>query len=120
MALGRRRVYVGFLVTAACLLAVFAQVHNPWLLVLLTPCVAFAATGYFSGFAAITADLFPTAIRSRAQGFTYNLGRLASAGAPYCAGTLAGQQGFGAAFHLDAAAFLMAVAFWIFLPDDRA
>jgi len=57
-ALGRKRVYVGFPLSTACLLVLFAQVRQPLLLMVLTPCLAFAATGYFSGFAAVTADGF--------------------------------------------------------------
>jgi MFS family permease len=115
-AFGRKRVYVSFLLCAAALLGLFAQLRSPWLLLMLGPCLAFAATGYFSGFAAVTADTYPTRIRATAQGFSYNLGRLASAGAPFAAGALAQKHGFSAAFHLDAAAFLLAAAFWMFLP----
>lgn len=115
-AFGRKRVYVSFLLAAAVLLVAFARMRSPWLLALLGPCLAFAATGYFSGFAAVTADTYPTRIRSSAQGLTYNLGRLASAAAPYAAGALAQRGGFGAAFHLDAAAFVLAAALWLFLP----
>ena len=115
-AFGRKRVYVTFLVSAAALLVAFAALRSPLLLILLGPCVAFAATGYFSGFAAVTAEIFPTRIRSTGQGFTYNIGRLASAGAPFAVGALAQRRGFSTAFHMDAAAFLLAAALWIFLP----
>ena len=116
-AFGRRRVYVLFLLAAAGLLVLFAIVRTPGLLLLLGPGLAFAGTGYYSGFAAVTAETYPTRIRSTAQGFTYNLGRLASAGAPFAVGALAQHRGFGAAFHLDAAAFVLAAALWAFLPD---
>ena len=43
----------------------------------------------------------PTSIRATAQGFTYNIGRLASADAPFVVGALAQEKGFGAAFHDD-------------------
>ncbi len=112
---GRKRVYVTFLLAAAGLLVVFGKLRSPWLLLLAAPCVAFAGTGYFSGFGALTADVYPTRIRSTGQAFTYNLGRLASAGAPYAVGALADRQGFGAAFHLDALAFAMAAGLWVFL-----
>jgi MFS family permease len=116
-AFGRRRVYVSFLLCAAALIAIYASVRSPWLLVLLGPCLAFVATGYFSGFAAVTAETYPDAIRSTGQGFTYNVGRLASAAAPYAAGTLAQQRSFATAFHLDAAAFLLAAMLWLFVPS---
>jgi MFS family permease len=116
-AFGRRRVYISFLLCAAALLAIYASVRSPWLLVLLGPCLAFVATGYYSGFAAVTAETYPDAIRSTGQGFTYNLGRLASAAAPYVAGMLAQRHGFATAFHLDAAAFLLAAMLWFWIPS---
>ena len=115
-AFGRRRVYICFLLLAAALVAIYSNVRLPWMLALLGPCLAFVATGYFSGFAAVTADTYPDAIRSTGQGFTYNLGRLASAAAPYAAGTLAQRHSFARAFHLDGAAFLLAAFLWMWIP----
>jgi MFS family permease len=116
-AFGRRRIYIGFLLCASALLTLYADVRSPWLLVVLGPCLAFVATGYFSGFAAVTAETYPDAIRSTGQGFTYNFGRLASAAAPYAAGTLAQRHSFASAFHLDAVAFLLAAALWLWIPS---
>lgn len=115
-AFGRKRMYTSFLLAAAGCVALFANLRSPRTLLLLGPCLAFAATGYFSGFAAVTGETYPTSIRSTAQGFTYNLGRLASAAAPYTVGSLAATQGFQRAFYLDALAFLAAAAMWVFLP----
>ena len=114
-AFGRTRVYVSFLLIAAMLLVLFSRAHTPVLLLLLGPLLACTATGYFSGFAAVTADTFPPAIRATGQGFTYNLGRLASAVAPFIAGSMAQRHGFASAFYLDAAAFVAAAAMWFFL-----
>jgi sugar phosphate permease len=88
-------------------------------LLMLGPFVAFAATGYFSGFGAVTAEIYPTAIRATAQGFTYNTGRLVSALAPYTVGTLAQTHGFGAALLVCSGAFLLAAVFWIWIPETR-
>ncbi len=118
-AFGRKQMYMIFLITAAVLLVLFAELRSPWLLMLLGPCLAFAATGYFSGFAAVTAETYPTQVRASAQGFTYNFGRLASAAAPFTVGALATKHGFGSAFHLAAAAFVLAAAFWLFLPGSE-
>ena len=72
-------------------------------LLALGPFVAFFGTGYFSGFGAVAAEIFPTSIRATALGVTYNSGRLLSAVAPFVIGTLAQRRGFGAAFmrHVD-------------------
>jgi len=116
---GRKPVYVVYLVTAAALVYLYGTLQRPMALLLLGPFVAFFGTGYFSGFGAITAEIFPTRIRATAQGFTYNIGRLASASAPLVVGTMAQQSGFGAAFSLTALAFLVAAGFWILIPETR-
>ena len=117
--IGRKTAYVMYLLSAAVLLAVYVTVRNPTLLLVLGPCVAFAATGYFSGFGAVTAEIYPTSIRATAQGFTYNIGRLASAAAPYLVGTLADTRGFGQALLVCAAAFGLAAVLWIWIPETK-
>jgi MFS family permease len=117
--IGRKTAYVMYLLTAAVLLAVYVTVRNPTLLLVLGPCVAFAATGYFSGFGAVTAEIYPTAIRATAQGFTYNIGRLVSAAAPYLVGTLADTRGFGQALLVCSAAFVLAAVMWIWIPETK-
>jgi len=88
-------------------------------LLALGPFVAFFATGYFSGFGAVTAEIFPTAIRGTAQGFTYNAGRLASAAAPLVIGSLAASRGFGPAFTVAGAAFFLAAIALYWVPESR-
>jgi MFS family permease len=114
-AFGRKRVYVSFLLIAASLLVLFVHARTPLLLLMLGPLLAFTATGYYSGFAAVTADTYPSVIRATGQGFTYNLGRLASAAAPFTAGSIAQSHGFASAFYLDAGAFVVAAMLWVFL-----
>jgi MFS family permease len=116
---GRKKSYVAYLLAAAVLLAIYVSIRNPTALLVLGPCVAFTATGYFSGFGAVTAEVYPTAVRATAQGFTYNVGRLASAAAPYLVGSLADTHGFGAALLVCSAAFLVAAVFWIWIPETR-
>jgi len=95
------------------------SVRAPLALLLLGPFVAFFATGYFSGFGAVTAELFPTSVRATAQGLTYNIGRLFSALAPYIVGSLAITHGLSAAFLIAGAAFLVAATLWIWIPETR-
>jgi len=117
--IGRKTSYVAYLLSAAVLLAVYVSVRQPAALLVLGPFVAFAATGYFSGFGAVTAEIYPTAVRATAQGFTYNVGRLASAAAPYLVGSLADTRGFGTALLVCSAAFAAAAVFWIWIPETR-
>jgi MFS family permease len=116
---GRKPTYIVYLLAAAMLVFAYSMLRTPWALLLLGPLVAFFGTGYFSGFGAITAEIYPTAIRATAQGFTYNIGRLASAAAPFVVGAMAQQRGFGAAFAITAVAFLVAAAFWTVIPETR-
>ena len=116
---GRRRAYVTYLVTAAVLMLAYSVTQQPLALLVLGPVAAFFATGYFTGFGAVTAEIYPTEIRATAQGFTYNVGRIGSAIAPWAVGRLADTHGFGAAFSLSAVAFVCAAVLWIWIPETR-
>jgi MFS family permease len=118
-AFGRKRTYVAYLVAAAGLLAAFTLTRSAAVLIVLGPMAAFFGAGYFSGFGAVSAELFPTAIRASAQGLTYNAGRLASAVAPLLVGSLADARGFGVAFTTATVAFLAAALFWAWIPETR-
>jgi MFS family permease len=116
---GRKRTYMAYLVAAAVLIAAYVSIEAPLALFALGPFVAFFGTGYFSGFGAVTAEIYPTRIRGTAQGFTYNMGRLASAAAPFAVGSLAYTHGFRAALLLSSAAFLLAALTWILIPETK-
>jgi MFS family permease len=118
-ALGRKRTYVGYLLLAAVFVLAYTSTTNAAALFWLGPITAFFATGYFSGFGAVTAELYPTEVRATAQGLTYNIGRIASAAAPYVVGGLTATAGYGAALSLASAAFVLAAVFWIFIPETR-
>jgi MFS family permease len=117
--IGRKRAYVSYLAAAAVLLVAYASTRRPAVLLALGPFLAFSATGYFSGFGAVTAEIYRTAIRATAQGFTYNIGRVASAAAPFFVGSVAQTRGFRAGFMMAAAAFVCAAAAWIFIPETK-
>ena len=91
--LGRKRTYLIYLISAAVLVFLYGTTRNPIALLVLGPFVAFFGTGYFSGFGAVTAEIYPTRIRATAQGFTYNVGRIASAAAPFPEGVGASTMG---------------------------
>jgi MFS family permease len=116
---GRKRAYVTYLLAAAVLMLAYTLTSQPPALLLLGPVVAFFATGYFTGFGAVTAEIYPTEIRASAQGFTYNMGRIGSAVAPWAVGRLADTSGFGAAFSLSAVAFVCAAILWTWIPETR-
>jgi MFS family permease len=117
--IGRKRSYVAYLLTAAVLVPIYGATREPAALLALGPLVAFFGTGYFSGFGAVSAELFPTSIRATAQGITYNLGRGISAVAPFVVGSLAASRGLGAAFSITSTAFLVAAVCWIWIPETK-
>jgi MFS family permease len=116
---GRKRCYLAYLFLGASLMFLYGHIHTPWLLLVLGPILAFFGTGYFSGFAAVTAELYETRIRASAQGFTYNAGRCVSAVAPFVVGSTAQNHGFGLAFAASAVAFALAAVCWIWIPETK-
>ena len=118
-AAGRKRAYIVYLLLAAVSVWAYTSTRNPWVLLVLGPLTAFLATGYFSGFGAVTAELYPTSVRATAQGFTYNLGRIASAAAPWFVGDFAKAHGYPAAISVAGVAFAVASLFWFFIPETR-
>ncbi len=116
---GRRKSYVAYLLVAAALVPVYGMTRSPTWLLILGPLVAFFGTGFFSGYGAIAAELFPTEIRATAMGLTYNIGRGFSAVAPFAVGWLAKSYGLGPAFLLQAGAFFIAALLALALPETR-
>jgi MFS family permease len=117
----RKHAYIAYLVVAAALVPAFAFVSNPRALLAIGPLVGFFGTGYFSGFVVIAGELFPTPLRATAMGFVYNIGRLASAVAPWAIGRVSEHAGLGAALCLTSGGFLLAALIATALrPADRA
>jgi MFS family permease len=100
--------YIVYLLIAAVMVPIFASVSNPSALLVIGPIVGFFGTGYFSGFAILTSELFPTAIRASAMGFVYNIGRILSAVSPWLIGRVSERTGLGFALTLTSAGFLLA------------
>jgi MFS family permease len=117
--LGRKRAFILYLLAASLLVPVYAMAHNPWALLLLGCPVAFFGTGFFSGSGIMGSEIFPTAIRARALGLTYNGARMLSAIAPFVIGWIGQRRGLGAAFMLCAAAFFLSMLTATLLPETR-
>jgi MFS family permease len=100
--------YIVYLLVAALMVPIFALVRSPQALLFIGPLVGFFGTGYFSGFAVIASELFPTALRASAMGFVYNIGRILSAVSPWLIGRVSEHTGLGFALTLTAAGFLLA------------
>jgi MFS family permease len=116
---GRRRSFVTYLLVSAVLVVAYGSTTSLPALLALGPVVAFFSTGYFSGFGAIIAELYPTNVRATATGFTFNIGRVGSALAPFLIATLAQTRGFGVAFATASAALVLGALTWAFIPETR-
>ncbi len=118
-AIGRRKSYVFYLLVAAALVPLYGLAKTSLWLFILGPPVAFFGTGFFSGYGALAAEIFPTEIRASAMGLSYNFGRGFSAFAPFVVGALAMRFGLGLAFFLQAAAFFVAALLALALPETK-
>ena len=116
---GRRTSYATYLIVAAVLVPIYGMSHSATWLLILGPPVAFFGTGYFSGYAAIASELFPTEIRATAMGLSYNIGRGFSALAPFAVGAIATRYSFTAAFYLLAGSFFLSAMLALALPETK-
>ena len=117
---GRRPVFLTFVLSAAVLVPVYGHWgRHQTALMLMGPLIGFFGHGYFSVFGAMLAELFPAAIRATAQGLCYNIGRAASALAPFAIGALAGRFGIGSALAFTSVFFAAGGALIFLLPETR-
>jgi MFS family permease len=117
---GRRPVFLTFVLGAAALVPIYGQWgRHQTALMLMGPLIGFFGHGYFSVFGAMLAELFPAAIRATAQGLCYNVGRAASALAPFTIGALADRFGIGSALAFTSVFFAAGGALIFLLPETK-
>jgi MFS family permease len=117
--LGRKRAFILYFVTAGLLVPVYSEARAPWFIMIMGMLVAFFGVGFFSGSGLIASELFPTQLRARALGVTYNGARMLSALAPFIIGSIGQKRGLDAAFYLCALAFLLAAVSVLPLPETK-
>jgi MFS family permease len=117
--LGRKRAFVVYLLMAAVIVPIYASARSQTSLLVLGVAVAFFGTGFFSGSGLIGSEIFPTALRARALGLTYNGARALSSLAPFVIGRFGQMHGLSGAFLLCAASFLLAALVATQLPETR-
>ncbi len=117
--LGRRKSFALYLFAAAVLVPFYAMARSPVALLVLGTIVAFFGTGFFSGSGLIGSEIFPTRLRARALGFTYNGARAMSCVSPWIIGWVGQTQGLGSAFYLCGAAFFLASVMATQLPETK-
>ncbi|HLY92501.1 MAG TPA: MFS transporter [Candidatus Angelobacter sp.] len=117
--LGRKRSLILYTLCAAALIPLYAIARQPWIILILGALVGFFGTGFFAGSGIIGSELFPTPIRARALGLTYNGARAVSCIAPYTIGWIGDKKGLSAAFLLCAVAFVLTAVMASQLPETR-
>jgi MFS family permease len=117
--LGRKHSLALFTLCAALLIPLYAAARAQWLILVLGAMVGFFGTGFFAGSGLVGSEIFPTRIRARALGFTYNGARALSCIAPYTIGRVGDSKGLGWAFVVCAVAFLLASLMATQLPETR-
>jgi MFS family permease len=117
--LGRKRSLILYTLCAAGLIPLYAAARTPWIILVLGAFVGFFGTGFFAGSGIIGSELFPTRVRARALGFTYNGARALSCVAPYTIGWVGDKKGLSAAFLLCAIAFVLTAIMATQLPETK-
>ncbi len=117
--LGRRRSFMLYTFMAALLVPLYAMARSPIALLVLGTVVAFFGTGMFSGSGIIASEIFPTRLRARALGFTYNGARTLSSVSPYVIGRVGQARGLSWAFYLCGAGFFLACLMSTQLPETK-
>jgi len=117
--LGRRKAFLVYTLIAAALIPLYAAARSQAALLVVGTLVAFFGTGIFSGSGIMGSEIFPTAVRARALGFTYNGARTMSSLAPLVIGRVGQAKGLGWAFYLCAAGYLLAAIMTTQLPETK-
>ena len=117
--LGRRKSFILYTFMAAFIVPIYATARAPWVLMVLGTVLAFFGTGFFSGSGIIGSEIFPTAVRARALGFTYNGARTMSSIAPFVIGRVGQAKGLSWAFYLCGVSFLLACLVATQLPETK-
>jgi len=116
---GRRPAFTFFMIAASIVVPIYANAPSERVLLVIGPLVGFFGSGYFSLFGAFLAELFPTSVRGSAQGFCYNVGRLASAAAPWLIGLAADSKGLALGLTINSMFFAVAAVLIWTLPETR-
>jgi len=117
--LGRRRAFLLYTLVAALLIPLYAAARSQGVLLVLGTAVAFFGTGIFSGSGIMGSEIFPTAVRARALGFTYNGARTMSSLAPLVIGRVGQTKGLSWAFYLCAIGYMLAALMTTQLPETK-
>lgn len=116
---GRKKSFIFYTTMGALLVPLYAQARGEWAIMILGAMLAFFGTGFFSGSGIIASEIFPTEVRARALGFTYNGARALSSVAPFVIGYAAKEHGLSGAFYLCAGGFALSAITATFIHETK-
>lgn len=119
--LGRRPMFIAYLLVGAAAVGVYIVSANPWLLMAAIFLTGFGVNGIFAGAGPFLAEIIgDTAARGFLMGLAYNGGRLGGFIAPLVIGALASTSGgFTMGLATTIVAFLAAAIVVLFAPETR-
>jgi MFS family permease len=117
--LGRRKSFILYTLMAALIVPLYAMARAQWELLVLGTVLAFFGTGFFSGSGIIGSEIFPTSVRARALGLTYNGARTMSSIAPFVIGRVGQTRGLSWAFYLCGVSFLLSSLVATQIPETK-
>jgi len=116
---GRRPTFFGYLLIGAILVHFYAATRDIQTLMILGPFVGMFGSGAFAGFGTFASECFPTRARGVGVGFTYNVGRMASAVAPMVIGYFSSIYGLGTALGITSISYFLAGVTIFLIPETK-
>lgn len=116
--LGRRPAFFGYMLGAAIMVMVYAQLVDPTALLIGGAIMGFFVNGMLGGYGALISELYPTAARATAQNVFFNIGRGVAGFGPLAVGAVSAVYGFQTAIALLALLYILdIVALFLLVPE---
>ncbi len=115
---GRRPTFLGYMLGAAVMVAVYARLTDPVHLLIAGPIMGFFVNGMLGGYGALISELFPTVVRATAQNVLFNIGRAVGGIGPVVIAALTVDYSFAFATALLSVLYLLdIVVLWWLIPE---
>jgi MFS family permease len=118
--IGHRRSFWIFQACAAISVLAYSQLSSAVPLLIGGAVMGAFANGMIGGYGALTAELYPAAVRSTAQNVLFNAGRAVGGLAPVVVAYIAGRHGFATAIGLLSVIYVIDMGAMLLIPDRRA
>jgi MFS family permease len=117
--IGRKPAFVTWMVMAGVMVITYAQLTDPFALLIAGAIMGFFVNGMLGGYGALMSELYPTAARATAQNVLFNIGRAVGGFGPLVIGGLTAAYGFQTAIALLALLYALDVLAMLFLIPER-